>query len=175
MNKILEPILVTGGAGFIGSHFVEKLLSNGYETHVIDNLSAGKIKFVKEFEKFKNFKFYKADLLDKKSLEFLGNYKTILHLAANPEVKLSVLNPKSHFEQNTLTTFNLLESIREASLETLVFLSTSTVYGDARKIPTPEDYPLEPISPYGASKAACEAMVCSYRSEERRVGKECRL
>jgi len=162
MPKIDEPILVTGGAGFIGSHIVKKLLSNGHETHVLDNFSSGSPKLIKEFENFENFKFYKIDLLDEKSLDFLQNYKTIIHFAANPDVRSSIDDPKANFNQNICATFNLLESIKNTKLKTLIFSSSSTVYGNAKIIPTPEDSPLEPVSHYGASKAACEALICSY-------------
>ena len=162
MKKLEEPILVTGGAGFIGSKIVEKLLSEEYQTHVIDNLSNGNIHFVENCKKNPNFKFFKLELLQKDSLRDLKNYKLIYHCAADPEVRTSVTNPQTHFTHNVMSTLNLLEASRE-SVKNFVFLSTSTVYGDAARIPTPEDYsPMEPISPYGASKLACESLISSY-------------
>ncbi len=162
METFDEPILVTGGAGFIGSKIVEKLLSEGHETHVIDNMSNGNPDFVEKWKKNLNFKFFNLDLLQKDSLSNLGNYKLIYHCAADPEVRTSVTNPKTHFTHNVMSTLNLLEATRE-SVKNFVFLSTSTVYGVATKIPTPEDYsPMEPISPYGASKLACESLISSY-------------
>jgi UDP-glucose 4-epimerase len=88
----------------------------------------------------------------------------IFHLAANPEVKLGVTNPQVHFAENILTTFNLLEAIRRSRKpKTVVFTSTSTVYGECSQIPTAENYgPLIPISTYGASKLSCEALISSY-------------
>ena len=157
-----KPILVTGGAGFIGSQIVERLLSDGYETHVLDNLSQGNPQYIEKWKKSGNFKFLKIDLLDKKSLNQLDDYKLIYHCAADPEVRTSVTNPELHFSHNVNSTLNLLEVARK-TLENFVFLSTSTVYGDAKQIPTPEDYsPMEPISPYGASKLACESLISSY-------------
>lgn len=157
------PILVTGGAGFIGSHLVDKLLSEGYETHVLDNLSTGNLSNIKVWEKSKKKKFFKLDLMDKNSLSSLPNYELVYHCAADPDVRTSVISPEKHFKQNVLTTLNLLDTIKEKSLKKFVFISTSTVYGDATIIPTPENYsPLEPISPYGASKLACEALIASY-------------
>jgi len=162
MEKFDEPILVTGGAGFIGSKIVEKLLSEGYQTHVIDNMSNGNMNFVENCKKNPNFKFFKLDLLQKDSLSEVKNYKLIYHCAADPEVRTSVTNPESHFTHNLMSTLNLLEATR-GSVENFVFLSTSTVYGEAKIIPTPEDYsPMEPISTYGASKLACESLISSY-------------
>ena len=85
-------------------------------------------------------------------------------MAANPEVRVSSINPEVHYKQNIVATFNLLEAIRKyGGIETLIFTSSSTVYGEASVIPTPEDYaPLEPISVYGASKLACEALIMGY-------------
>jgi UDP-glucose 4-epimerase len=107
----------------------------------------------------------KEDLKRPKKLGRLVNAcDTIFHLAANPEVRVGETDPKTHFEENILATFNLLEAIKKSEKpKTLVFTSTYTVYGEATQIPTPEDYgPLIPISTYGASKLACEALNTSY-------------
>jgi UDP-glucose 4-epimerase len=107
----------------------------------------------------------KEDLRRPQQLKLLvERHEMIFHLAANPEVRVGETDPKIHFEQNILTTFNLLEAIRQAKTErVIVFTSTSTVYGEVSEIPTPEDYaPLIPISTYGASKLACEALITSY-------------
>ncbi|MFQ5941176.1 MAG: NAD-dependent epimerase/dehydratase family protein [Nitrososphaerales archaeon] len=158
-----SPILVTGGAGFIGSYLVEKLLSEGFETHILDNFSNGNIKYFDKWKGISRFQCHKIDLLDKASLDILQDYRVIYHLAANPEVRQSVTDPEINFKQNVVATFNLLESIRKSDAELLVFASTSTVYGEATKIPTPEDFSLsEPISVYAASKLACEALISSY-------------
>jgi len=164
MENLNDPILITGGAGFIGSHLVKKLQSEGYETHVLDNLSAGNIENLKKFENSSNFKFFKKDLLKLESFD-LSKYETIFHLAANPDVRASMIEPKKHFEQNVITTLNILDKLKNSSVKDFVFLSTSAVYGDAKKIPTPEDYLLEPISPYGKSKADCEALISSYAQQ----------
>jgi UDP-glucose 4-epimerase len=108
----------------------------------------------------------KGDLLnpaDNKKLE-QRHYDLVFHLAANPEVRVGSTNPDIHFQQNIVATHNLLESIRKTKNKpTLIFTSTSTVYGEPTKIPTPEDYaPLKPISTYSASKLACEAMISAY-------------
>jgi len=139
------------------------LLNKGFQIHVLDNLSSGNPEYITNWKKNENFKFFKLDLVDKNYLDFVKEYKTIYHLAANPDVQTSTANPQLHFEQNVIATFNLLESIKEGKIKNFIFFSTSTVYGEPEKIPTPENYsPLEPISPYGASKLACEALVSSF-------------
>ena len=156
-------ILVTGGAGFIGSALVSKLLADGNETHVIDNLSSGRMESLEGARKNSRFKFHLLDLLQKEPLSIPKECKTIYHLAANPEVKIGSTNPGIHFTQNVVATFNLLEAARRIDAENILFTSTSTVYGDALSIPTPENYsPMEPISMYGASKLACESIMISY-------------
>jgi UDP-glucose 4-epimerase len=155
-------ILVTGGAGFIGSNLVSSLVAGNEETHVLDNLSSGKLEALERVRRNPKFHFHKADLLSQ-SLAIPSDCKTIYHLAANPEVRIGFANPDLHFTQNVVATFNLLEAARKIDAETLLFTSTSTVYGDARITPTPEEYaPMEPISMYGASKLACESMIISY-------------
>jgi UDP-glucose 4-epimerase len=157
-------ILVTGGAGFIGSHLVDKLLSSGNEVTVIDNLSSGKMEFIEHHIPEKNFKFVKLDMLKLEKLQqAIKGVDIIYHLAANPDVRLGAENTKIHLEQNIIVTYNLLEAMRMNKQQNIVFTSTSTVYGEATIIPTPENYgPLIPISLYGASKLACEALITSY-------------
>jgi len=156
-------ILVTGGAGFIGSNLVSRLISANEETHVLDNLSSGKMESLGRMKENPKFHFHPIDLLDKEHLAIPSDCKTIYHLAANPEVRVGFAMPELHFTQNVVATFNLLEAARKVDAETILFASTSTVYGDAAVVPTPEDYaPLEPISMYGASKLACESIIISY-------------
>lgn len=156
-------ILVTGGAGFIGSNLVKALITDGRETQVLDNLSSGRMESLERVRRNAKFSFQKQDLLNKESLVIPQGCKSIFHLAANPEVRVGFTSPELHFTQNVVTTFNLLEAARKGDAETIAFASTSTVYGDARTVPTPEDYaPMEPISMYGASKLACESIITSY-------------
>ena len=156
-------ILVTGGAGFIGSNLVKALITDGRETQVLDNLSSGRMESLERVRRNAKFSFQKQDLLNKESLAIPQGCKSIFHLAANPEVRVGFSSPELHFTQNVVTTFNLLEAARKGDAETIAFASTSTVYGDARTVPTPEDYaPMEPISMYGASKLACESIITSY-------------
>ncbi len=165
---ILHPInnsniLVTGGAGFIGSYLVDRLLENNINVHVIDNLSTGRMEHVYRWADNPMFRFFKLDLvIDGLDTLAYNDYSTIFHLAANPDVRASSVNPKVHLEQNVLSTLNVLEYARKHDIDKFVFTSSSTVYGEPSLIPTPEDTPLNPISMYGASKVACEAMICSY-------------
>lgn len=158
--------LVTGGLGFIGSHLVDALISQGDNVLVFDNLSSGTLQNIRLCLNSPKFQFIKGDLLNPADLIKLkcNHYETIFHLAANPEVRVGTTNPSIHFEQNIVATYNLLEHLRKGEVNSmLVFASTSTVYGEPTKIPTPEDYaPLEPISIYGASKLACEALISAY-------------
>jgi len=161
----LGRIFVTGGAGFIGSHLVDRLCGMGADVIVFDNLSSGTLENVKKWLNAPNFRFIRGDLLFLSEIvEPLSVCDTVFHLAANPEVRIGSENPTIHYEQNVLATFNLLEAIRKVGhIKTLVFTSSSTVYGDAKVIPTPEDYaPLTPISTYGASKLAAEALISAY-------------
>ncbi len=157
-------ILVTGGAGFIGSHMVDRLMSEGHEVVVYDNLSSGKREFVEHHMGKENFRFVHADLLDFETLNReMKGVDLVYHVAANPDVRLGAKDTKVHMEQNVLATYNVLEAMRLNDVRDIVFTSTSTVYGEAKKIPTPEDYgPLVPISLYGASKLAAEAFIMAY-------------
>jgi len=157
-------ILVTGGAGFIGSHIVDRLLRDGNVVTVFDNLSSGKMEFLEHHMEDPNFTFIKGDLLDTSEIQnACKNKDLVFHVAANPDVRLGVTDTKVHFDQNITATYNVLEAVRINEVKNIAFTSTSTVYGEATIIPTPENYgPLVPISLYGASKLACEALITSY-------------
>jgi UDP-glucose 4-epimerase len=160
-----QRIFISGGAGFIGSHLVDRLCKEGKEVVAFDNLSSGKLENIKQWLKKSNFKFVCEDLLKPASIpKSLSDCETVFHLAANPEVRVGTADPKVHYEQNVTATFHLLEAARKfGCIKNFVFTSSSTVYGDAEEIPTPEDYaPLKPISIYGASKLASEALITSY-------------
>ncbi|MCK4792390.1 MAG: NAD-dependent epimerase/dehydratase family protein [Desulfobacteraceae bacterium] len=160
-------ILVTGGAGFIGSHLVDFLMEAGKDVRVLDNLSAGSLSNIERWMKSDNFGFIKGDLLNTNQVfNALEHCDVVYHLAANPEVRSWKAGPRDHYRQNIEGTFNLLEAVRrKESVQSLVFSSTSTVYGEPHLIPTAEIYaPMKPISSYGASKLAAEAMICSYAS-----------
>ncbi len=159
-----RTFLVTGGAGFIGSHIVDALMRRKAKVRVLDSLSSGTMQGIENWLNDPSFKFVQGDLLNRTDIEMAAeDCSIVFHLAANPEVRLGSAAPEIHFRQNVEATFNLLEALRRSGgIETLVFASSSTVYGDATKIPTPEDALLRPISVYGASKLASEAMVSAY-------------
>jgi len=159
-----QNILITGGAGFIGSYLTEELMKKRNRIIVFDNFSSGKKENIAKFSGKKNFKLIKGDLLNleeiKKALE---NIDIVYHFAANPDVRRGEKDTKIHFEQNIVATYNLLEAMREKKVFKIVFASSSVVYGNAEKIPTLENYgPLCPASLYGASKLACEGLISAY-------------
>jgi UDP-glucose 4-epimerase len=158
-------VLVTGGAGFIGSHLVERLMQIGISVRAVDNLSSGSLENVKAWFGHPHFEFVPGDLKElavaQKSVD---GFEVVFHLAANPEVRVGEVDPSIHFRENLLVTFNVLEAMRKnKTAKIIVFLSSSTVYGEPAEFPTSEDYgPLLPISVYGASKLGCESLISSY-------------
>lgn len=159
--------LVTGGAGFIGSHLVDYLINEGKTVRVIDNLSSGNMDHLERWSDDPRMELIEVDLLDKDALDgAIKGCDEVYHLAANPEVNAKNASPEDHFRQNIEATFNLLEAMRRSGEQKFIaFTSSSTVYGEAKTIPTREDYgPLVPISLYGASKLACEALLTAYAS-----------
>lgn len=159
-----DTAVITGGAGFIGSYIAEKLVENGTDTKVIDNLVTGKKENLSKCFDQDNFSFLEYDLGNLDGIEdHLGDADILFHFAADPEVRTGYSKPEDSFEQNIVNTFNLLQKIKQSKIKKIVFASSSSVYGDAKIIPTNEEYgPLSPISHYGASKLACEAMVSSF-------------
>ncbi|MEM3342153.1 MAG: NAD-dependent epimerase/dehydratase family protein [Thermoplasmata archaeon] len=158
-----KKVFITGGAGFIGSNLCDELLNYCYVT-VYDNLSTGREEFLKDAKKSPKFKFIHGDVSDythlKKSME---GHDFVFHLSANPDVRIGVSGGQIHFRENVENTFKVLEAMRELGIRYIAFASTSTVYGLAEILPTPENYgPNLPISIYGGSKAACEAMISAY-------------
>ncbi len=139
-------------------------MKEGNEVVVYDNLSSGKKEFIEQHFGNDKFKFVEADLLDFETLNReMKDIDVVYHIAANPDVRLGAHDTRVHFEQNVKATYNVLEAMRLNQVRDLVFTSTSTVYGEAKEIPTPEDYgPLIPISLYGASKLGAEAFITSY-------------
>lgn len=155
--------VVTGGAGFIGSHLVDTLVAQGNEVLVVDSLCAGRIETISRHIDDHKVRFVQADLLGDGWQEHIEGADRLFHLAADPDVRQSAISPDPAMQNNIMATYRVLEAMRRYEVPELVFTSTSTVYGDATVIPTPEDYaPLLPISVYGASKLACEALISSY-------------
>src|SRR5271157_4794220 len=155
--------VVTGGAGFIGSHLVNTLVAQGNEVLVIDSLCAGKRETIARHIDDYKVRFVEKDLLSDGWQDAIQGADRLFHLAADPDVRQSAVDPDPTMRNNVMATYKVLEAMRLHDVPELVFTSTSTVYGDAKVIPTPEDYtPLEPISVYGASKLACEALISAY-------------
>ncbi len=154
-----KNVLVTGGAGFIGSHMVELLYDEGAGVTVFDNLSAGTLANLHV-----QCKFIKGDLRDEASVrKALERVDIIFHFGANASVPFSVDNPRYDFETNAIGTFNILNAALNSNVKKIVYASTAAVYGEPRQIPVPETHPLEPISPYGASKLAAERMGFAFK------------
>ena len=149
-------ILITGGAGYIGSHVVKLLGEKGFEVLVVDNLSRG------HEEAVLYGKLIVADLKDKRGLtDIFKEFKpdAVMHFAAFIEVAESVKEPLKYYRNNTLNTINLLETMVENGVKNFIFSSTAAVYGMPEKVPIPETEPLKPINPYGQSKAFVEKML----------------
>ena len=159
--------MVTGGAGFIGSSLCEALANCGWDLTVLDNLSTGSKKNLDQIVRKARANDLKIIIGDctrlKSARDALRHCDTIFHLAANPEVRMDRASPVECFQQNVYATYVMLESFRRSTADTVVFASSSTVYGEANVLPTPEGYsPLDPISIYAGSKLGCEALVTSY-------------
>lgn len=155
---------VTGGAGFIGSQIVDRLMAGGGSVTVYDNLSSGRSEFISQHYDNRNFKMIKGDLLDFDILkDSIKEHDFVFHVAANPDIRYGTMNTRVDIEQGTIATYNVLEAMRQCDAKKIVFTSSSVVYGEAGMVPTPEDYgPLMPISLYGASKLAAEALISAF-------------
>jgi UDP-glucose 4-epimerase len=163
-NIDLRKVVITGAAGFIGSNLVDSFLASGSQVIGIDNLSTGRIEFLREASRHKNFFFHHEDLLQKR--EFADIFKgadAVFHFAANADVRYGPDHPSRDLEQNTIVTHRMLEAARIANIKKFVFSSTGSVYGESQVVPTPEDAPF-PVqtSLYGASKLACEGLISAY-------------
>jgi UDP-glucose 4-epimerase len=155
---------VTGGAGFIGSSLVDRLLERGDEVVAYDNLSTGIDEFLAEARKSPKFSFVQDDVLEKTAMTgAMSGTDIVFHLAANADVRFGTEHPSRDLEQNTIATYNVLEAMRANNIKKIVFSSTGSVYGEASVIPTPEACPF-PVqtSLYGASKLAGEGLISAY-------------
>lgn len=163
MDLTKKRVLVTGGAGFIGSHLVDKLIEMGCRVSVYDNFSTGKMEFLEKHKELDGFEVIKADILDFDALKNAVNGKDfVFHLAANADVRGGVNNTRIDLDQNTIGTWNVLEAMRLNGVKNIMFTSSAAVYGEPDKFPTPEDYVPMQTSFYGAAKLAGEALVQAY-------------
>lgn len=161
----MGKILVTGGAGYIGSHCVLALLENGYEVVIFDNLSTGHIETVEKLKKYGHVDFVKGDLQNLSDIKSLFNlYKTdaVIHFAAFSQVGESVKNPQKYYMNNVCGTLNLLSAMLEAGVKKIVFSSTAATYGEPEYIPIDEKHPQNPINPYGQTKLMIEKIMDDY-------------
>ena len=155
---------MTGGAGFIGSHIVDRLVEWGNHILIIDNLSSSSIEFIEPLIQTNKVSFYKGDIRNKEFLlATLKEIDLLIHLAADPNVKKSVPFPVESYEINVTGTLNLLETMRKNNIPQISFASSGgTLYGQVTRFPVTEETMLHPISPYGASKAAGEMYISAY-------------
>jgi UDP-glucose 4-epimerase len=150
MNKV---ILVTGGAGYIGSHAVKELRKQGYKVLAYDNLSTGHQWAVKKGE------LIKGDLADREYVQSVLEKEkpiAVMHFAASSLVGESIERPELYFRNNVINTFNLLEAMLTSEVKYFIFSSSAAVYGNPQQVPIPEDHPLEPVNPYGEGKVFVE-------------------
>ncbi len=156
--------LVTGGAGFIGSHLVDSLVAMGKSVRILDNFSSGREEFLEHHKGNEKVEIFRADLLDLEAVkDAMDGIETVHHLAANPDIRLGTEITDTDLKQGTIATYNILEAMRLNDVKKISFSSSSAIYGEAKIMPTPETYgPILPISLYGASKLASEALISSW-------------
>ncbi|MEK7533838.1 MAG: NAD-dependent epimerase/dehydratase family protein [Patescibacteria group bacterium] len=158
MDKRRKKILVTGGAGFIGSHITELLCDKGYTVAVVDDLRFGYRSFVD-----KRAKFFRIAIEDSEAIEkALAGVDVVMHLASSSIITFSYEHPIEYFENNLLNGIKLLEAMRKKGVGKIIYSSTSSVYGEPKKVPIKEDNPTNPLNAYAASKLAFEQALISY-------------
>jgi len=157
MSRRYSKILVTGGAGFIGSHIVDRLLTAGFKVVVIDNLCTGRLENIASHQTRKNFHFIQGDI---RNLDLINNMlqdvDAVFHAAALVSVPSSVENPVLTSEVNVTGTLNLLKGCLDFSVKRFIYVSSAAIYGKIETLPLHESLVPQPISPYGASKLAAE-------------------
>src|SRR5215471_13539503 len=158
-------VVVTGGAGFIGSNLVDQLLDDGHTVTAVDNLSTGSLDFLGKAISRPGFELVDMDLLEEAARfrDIVRPADAVFHLAANADVRYGWDEPERDLRQNVIVTHNVLEAMRVTNVRRLLFASSGSVYGDATVIPTPEDCPF-PVqtSLYGASKLSAEGLIAAY-------------
>ena len=157
--------LVTGGAGFIGSHLIDRLVARGDDVVVIDNLSSGDVSFIQPHLDNGRARLVEGDICNPSDVgrAMAMEIDCVFHLAANPDIRLGTRITDTDLQQGTVATYNILEAMRLNDVGRIVFASRSVVYGEDAPLPTPEDHgPCMPISLYGASKQAGEGLISSW-------------
>ena len=167
MTEESYMVLVTGGAGFIGSHLVDRLVCCGYGVRVIDDLSSGKLENIRGHVESGKVEFVEGDIRDVSVVErCVKDVDVAVHLAALISVPFSVEHPKVTFDVNVTGTLNLLRACAEAKVERFVFASSCAVYGEPEYLPVDEEHPTNPISPYAESKLAAEQYCLGFNERE---------
>jgi UDP-glucose 4-epimerase len=152
-----------GGAGFIGSHFVDRLVSQGCHVKVIDNFCSGTIEHISTHLGKPYFELFSIPVEDTaKIVKIFEGVDTVIHLASNPDIAAAMNNPRIDFTQGTVLTESVVEAVRLAGVKRLLYASGSGVYGEVESRPISESDQLLPVSPYGASKLAGEALISAY-------------
>ncbi len=156
--------LVTGGAGFIGSHLIDRLVSRGDTVVVLDNLSSGNLDFIQNHLDSGKVSLVKGDVTNYQDvLSAMKGIECVFHLAANPDIRLGTKITDTDLKQGTIATYNIVEAMRINGVKKIAFASSSVVYGEDAPMPTPENHgPCLPISLYGASKQAGEGLISSW-------------
>ena len=157
--------LVTGGAGFIGSHLINKLLKNGSQVVCIDNFSNGKIEFLSEAIKNSNFSLYDCDLTNLKKIDEIFNkhsFEKVYHFAANSDIQLGIKSVDIDLNNTFISTINILKCMSKYNVNKIVFASSSAIYGEINDMLHEDIGPLFPISNYGAGKLASEAFISAF-------------
>ena len=160
-------ILVTGGAGFIGSHLCDVLIADGHNVTVVDNLVLGKVENIKHLINNPDFRFFKEDLNNGHAMDMIfkdGEFDMVYHLAANSDIQKGGKDPMVDYQLTFNTTFNVLQMMKKYEVKKFFFASTSAIYGETYDVLN-EDYgPLKPVSNYGAGKLASEAFISAFAS-----------
>lgn len=161
MNQ--RTILITGAGGFVGSHLAEKYANQGDTVRILDDFSTGSISNIRSLLTRRNVKLMRGDVRDTATVDkAVEGADIILHLAAQVHVDKSIVSPRSTFDVNTLGTLNILDSAIKSDTQVVVYASSSESYGSAQYVPMDEKHPLNPGSPYAASKAAADRLCYSY-------------
>lgn len=160
-------LLITGGAGFIGSHLDDALIARGHQLTIVDNLVLGRKENIEHLRESQNFRFIEADLLDMPKMRVIfseGKFDMVYHLAANSDIQKGGKDPMVDYNLTFNTTFNVLQLLKEFEIKKFFFASTSAIYGETYDVLNEDFGPLKPVSNYGAGKLASEAFISAFSS-----------
>jgi len=159
-------VLVTGGAGFIGSHTVDRFLADGFEVVALDDLRSGQLENINQHVGKRSFRFVRGDVRDSRLVkDWVSDVDSVVHLAALISVPESIKNPVLTNDVNVNGTLNLLRACVDFGVKRFVYASSCALYGDAESLPIKEDCPARPESPYGVSKLVAENYVRTYQED----------